>query len=130
MDQLGLQQTRHMTPRAEVAGLIPGPGPRATLATCCSGMRLQIWRKRLNRLRVGLVFCFFIPVLWEISQSSSRHFLLSCAWCALNSLEKWCLSMPPLEPFFKDKLRLEVTGIEPSSSLSDLARHPQLETRK
>jgi len=29
-------------------------------------MRLQIWRKTLNRDRVGLIFLFFMPAVWQV----------------------------------------------------------------
>jgi hypothetical protein len=30
-----------------------------------------------------------------------------------NNGDQWCLSLSPLEPFFKDNPRLEPSGIEP-----------------
>src|SRR5271169_6677648 len=42
------------------------PVSRAILETSCSGMRLQIWRKTLNRDRVGLIFLFFMPAVWQV----------------------------------------------------------------
>ncbi|MGA2557996.1 MAG: hypothetical protein ABSG04_17135, partial [Verrucomicrobiota bacterium] len=42
------------------------PVSQAILETSCSGMRLQIWRRMLNRNRVGLNFLLFMPVLWQL----------------------------------------------------------------
>ena len=43
------------------------PVSRAILETSCFGIRLQIWRRMLNWLRVGLiVFLFFMPAVWQV----------------------------------------------------------------
>src|SRR5947208_16895411 len=57
----------------KVRHLSSTPVSRAILETSCSGIRLQTWRKRLNRQRVGLiVFFFFIPAVWQVQNVKQR----------------------------------------------------------
>src|SRR5271168_587107 len=55
------------------------PVSRAILETACSGMRLQIWRKTLNRDRVGLIFLFFMPAVWQVQRVKPTLFSI-CLW--------------------------------------------------
>src|SRR6266446_307747 len=59
----------------KVRDLSSTPVSRAILETSCSGMRLQIWRRTLNRHRVGLiVFLFFIPAVWQVQNAKPTLF--------------------------------------------------------
>src|SRR5436190_4279008 len=72
----------------KVRDLFSTPVSRAILETSCSGIRLQIWRKTLNRLRVGLmVFWFFIPAVWQVQNVKPTLFFIFCG-TALEKLTK------------------------------------------
>src|SRR5205814_10696309 len=63
----------------KVRDLSSTPVSRAILETSCSGIRLQTWRKRLNRQRVGLiVFFFFIPAVWQVQNVKPTLFFIFC----------------------------------------------------
>src|SRR2546425_7858791 len=63
----------------KVRALSSTPVSRAILETSCSGIRLQIWRKTLNRLRVGLmIFWFFIPAVWQVQNVKPTLFFIFC----------------------------------------------------
>src|SRR2546426_10939785 len=64
-----------------VRDLSSTPVSRAILETSCSGIRLQTWRKTLNRQRVGLmVFLFFIPAVWQVQNVKPTLFSFSVGW--------------------------------------------------
>src|SRR5438094_393201 len=72
----------------KVRDLSSTPVSRAILETSCSGIRLQTWRKRLNRQRVGLiVFLFFIPAVWQVQNVKPTLFFIFCGM-ALKYLGK------------------------------------------
>jgi len=52
---------------------IPAQSSRARFGARCGGIRLQIWFKMVRWDRLGWVFLFFIPALWQgkIAQSST-----------------------------------------------------------
>jgi hypothetical protein len=52
--------------------MFSAPVWRPILPTAGPGMRLQIWRKILKWLPLGLVVFFFIPALWQAKWS--KHF--------------------------------------------------------
>ena len=60
--------------------LSSAPLSRATLKTRGSGMRLQIWRKTLNRRRVGLILFIFRPALWQVSKRHANTFSFPVGW--------------------------------------------------
>src|SRR5205814_9376011 len=63
----------------KVRDLSSTPVSRAILETSCSGIRLQTWRKMLNRQRVGLiVFFFFIPAVWQVQNVKPTLFFIFC----------------------------------------------------
>src|SRR5437867_626738 len=65
----------------KVRDLSSAPVSRAILETSCSGIRLQTWRKRLNRQRVGLiVFLFFMPAVWQVQNVKPTLFSFSVGW--------------------------------------------------
>jgi hypothetical protein len=51
---------------------------RANLATSGGGMELQIWRRMLKSDRVGLVFLFFIPAVWQVQNVKPTLFSIFC----------------------------------------------------
>src|SRR5205814_10645300 len=68
----------------KVRDLSSTPVSRAILETSCSGIRLQTWRKRLNRQRVGLiVFFFFIPAVWQVQNVKPTLFFIFCGMAVL-----------------------------------------------
>jgi len=46
-------------------------------------MRLQIWRKTLNRDRVGLIFLFFMPALWQVQIVKPTLFSIFCGMAVM-----------------------------------------------
>src|SRR5947207_15683369 len=70
----------------KVRDLSSTPVSRAILETSCSGIRLQTWRKRLNRQRVGLiVFFFFIPAVWQVQNVKPTLFFIFCGMAVRSS---------------------------------------------
>src|SRR5947207_15096395 len=68
----------------KVRDLSSTPVSRAILETSCSGIRLQTWRKRLNRQRVGLiVFFFFIPAVWQVQNVKPTLFFIFCGMAVI-----------------------------------------------
>src|SRR5207249_9062222 len=68
----------------KVRDLSSTPVSRAILETSRSGIRLQIWRKTLNRQRVGLMlFLFFIPAVWQVQNVKPTLFAFSVGWLCL-----------------------------------------------
>src|SRR5438477_9631849 len=71
----------------KVRDLSSTPVSRAILETSCSGIRLQTWRKRLNRQRVGLiVFFFFIPAVWQVQNVKPTLFFIFCGMAVKHFL--------------------------------------------
>src|SRR5207248_7609169 len=71
----------------KVRDLSSTPVSRAILETSCSGIRLQTWRKRLNRQRVGLiVFFFFIPAVWQVQNVKPTLFFIFCGMAVCGFL--------------------------------------------
>src|SRR5213593_3374915 len=74
----------------KVRDLSSTPVSRAILETSCSGIRLQTWRKRLNRQRVGLiVFLFFIPAVWQVQNVKPTLFFIFCGMTVKHLLNEW-----------------------------------------
>lgn len=68
----------------KVRDLSSTPVSRAILETSCSGMRLQIWRRMLNRHRVGLiVFFVFHPCRVAGSKRQANTFLIFCGMAVI-----------------------------------------------
>src|SRR5438874_3515974 len=73
----------------KVRDLSSTPVSRAILETSCSGIRLQTWRKRLNRQRVGLiVFFFFIPAVWQVQNVKPTLFFIFCGMAVKRVRER------------------------------------------
>src|SRR5207248_1083024 len=72
----------------KVRDLSSTPVSRAILETSCSGIRLQTWRKRLNRQRVGLiVFFFFIPAVWQVQNVKPTLFFIFCGMAVISIMK-------------------------------------------
>src|SRR5207248_7552575 len=94
----------------KVRDLSSTPVSRAILETSCSGIRLQTWRKRLNRQRVGLiVFFFFIPAVWQVQNVKPTLFFIFCgmavtffhAWdCNGTRFQRFGLARPMTQPAY------------------------------
>src|SRR5947207_6439287 len=81
----------------KVRDLSSTPVSRAILETSCSGIRLQTWRKRLNRQRVGLiVFFFFIPAVWQVQNVKPTLFFIFCGMAVISNLFQYGLSLTDL----------------------------------
>src|SRR5208282_2129916 len=70
-------------------------------------MRLQIWRKTLNRDRVGLIFLFFMPALWQVQMVKPTLFPIFCGMAVHLTLNAACLANGRLSRM--GRLRLLVT---------------------